>query len=78
MRRWWTRSKTILERIERVDRETALAFNAVIAEAEPGAYFRTLHRAVVGSAPFGQPVDFPRLVAELALLEQRVADIEDR
>jgi hypothetical protein len=65
-----------LERLREEDARTAAAFSDVMAAAAEGTYFRTLTRAVRGSVPFGQPVDFTRLVAELAKLEQRIADLE--
>lgn len=69
-------SRAYLARLEAHDRATATAFRGALDDAPPGTYFRTLVKAIDGSAPFGQPIDFKRQALELARLEQRIADLE--
>lgn len=71
-------------RLRKIDLKKAAAENQAAAKAfvertsvaPPGSYFRVLADAVRESFPYGQPVDFPRLATELAVLEERIARLE--
>lgn len=66
--------KDIMEKLAADDR----AFYDRVGSAPEGSYFRVVSEAIRANPGRGAPVDFTRLTHELARLEQRVADLEDR
>lgn len=75
--RWLMGRDDLLELVHERNVEVTQSFDAMVGSAPEGAYFRTLTHAV-NETPwgFGQPVDFKKLVGELAKLEQRIAELE--
>lgn len=82
---WWRRVKNwvdptseMLRNLEVRDAEVGREFRQALAIAPEGYYFRTLVEAIDRSVPFGQPIDFPGIVRELAKLEAKMESIDRR
>jgi hypothetical protein len=68
----------MLRNLEVQDQVVGSEFRQVLATAPEGYYFRTLVKAIDKSVPFGQPIDFPGIVRELAKMEQKMDSIDRR
>lgn len=75
---WVDPTAPMLRNLEAADQDVGREFRQTLATAPEGYYFRTLVEAIDRSVPFGQPIDFPGIVRELARMEERQERIERR
>lgn len=78
IRNWIDPTSAMLENLEAADRDVGREFRETLRTAPEGYYFRTLVAAIDKSVPFGQPIDFPGIVRELAKMEERLEKAELR